>query len=129
MKFWNALQCFFTFSVAAGLADMALRSGPLVAIAVGMAACFAIHFLYGMFPRLIGGLFILSWVGAAHMFIIVMRDLTGATENGAAFLNGNVLAIYFIAFVCGVAANFALIRDLTAMRRDAPKDGGEGFEA
>lgn len=122
MNFLNALQAFFTFSFAAGLAQIFLTDGVLPAVAIGMASLFAIGFLYGQFPRVVGVLFVFSWLGTAHLFILLMRDFTQA-EN-APLLNQATLSIYFIALVCGIAANIGQIRALVSMRHGDPEQVG-----
>lgn len=122
MNFLNALQALFTFSFAGGLANMFLTNSPLVAIAIGVAAVCAIGYLYGLFPRVVGAIYVLSWVGAAHLVILLLRDLMQG--NHTPLLNEGTITIYLIALSCGVAANFAQIRELVAMRQAGPDDDG-----
>ena len=122
MNFLNALQALFTFSFAGGLANMFLTSNPLAAMAIGAAGVCAVGYLYGLFPRVVGSVYVLCWVGSAHLFILFMRDLMQGTHTP--LLNEGTVTIYLIALACGVAANFAQIRELVAMRQAGPNDDG-----
>lgn len=117
MKFLAIIQSFFVFSTFGGLARQLLTDSDLVALALAFGGVMLVGFLLGLFPRVVGSIFILFWLIGAHYIIVFLRWL-GDVPDAAPYLTSNALAIYFFALVFGVMANFEMVRDALLRRRE-----------